>query len=166
MCSLTYYRFKQQILKWMIIKLGHGLHSPCYSPNQTLAILYISHRLMQNISSLKKGFLNVKDSLPKELEYFSSKRKAIISLGVPCFHAREIFIFLLSLPPPPIEKYLLHLNIAYHSYAMRHVPSLCSFTILSSCPVRGSIIVEWIWLVLAFRCTFLLEDICCCSHLS
>lgn len=58
------------------------------------------------------GFLNVKDSLPKELEYFSSKRKAIISLGVPCFHAREILRFLLPAPHrkiPPTFKHSLSL---------------------------------------------------------
>lgn len=159
MCSLTYYRFKQQILKSMIVKLGHGLHSPHYSPNQTLATLHISHRLMQNISSLKMGFLNVKDSLPKELEYFSSKRKAIISLGVPCFHAREILRFLLPAPHRKIAPTFKHsLSLIDHLSA---VLPFCLFVWLG-----GSIKVEWIWLVLAFRCTFFLEDICCCSYLS
>lgn len=42
-------------------------------------------------------FLNVKNSLPKELEYFSSKRKAIVSLGVPVFMPVKYLYF--SSPP-------------------------------------------------------------------
>lgn len=96
------------------------------------------------------GFLNVKDSLPKELEYFSSKRKAIISLGVPCFHAREILRFLLPAPHRKIPPTFKHsLSLIDHLSA---VLPFCLFVWLG-----GSIIVEWIWLVLAFRCTFFLR---------
>lgn len=85
MCSLTY-RFKQQILKSVIVNLGHRLYSPSYSRNQTLATLYILYRLIQNISSL---------------------------------------------------------------------PSLCrAEVLLSSCPSKGSTVVEWIWLDLVLGAVF------------
>lgn len=41
---------------------------------------------------------------------------------------------------------------------MRNVPSLRRATILlSSCPGEGSMVVEWIWLVLVFRGSFFFQ---------
>lgn len=57
-----------------MVQLGHGPHSPKYSPDETLAALHILHRSVQIMSTHTHTHthtsLNTKDSLPKELEIF------------------------------------------------------------------------------------------------
>lgn len=77
-CSWTDYRFKQQIFKSLMVQLGHGPHSPKYSPDETLAALHILHRSVQIMSTHTHTHtsLNTKDSLPKELEIFQFQKKS------------------------------------------------------------------------------------------